>query len=49
MVKNVPLMLRYLAYIYLSMIVIAAVLIRRREESNDVRLSMLNSFSIGSL
>ncbi len=49
MVKNVPLMLRYLAYIYLSMIVIAAVLISRREESNDVRLSMLNSFSIGLL
>jgi len=37
-------MLRYLAYIYLSMIVVAAVLISRREEPNDVRLSTFNSF-----
>lgn len=31
-VKNVPQMLRYLAYIYFGMIVVAVVLIRRREE-----------------
>lgn len=36
-VKNVPKMLRLLAYIYLGMIVVSVALIRRREEQTDVR------------
>lgn len=36
-VKNVPKMLRLLAYIYLGMIVLSVALIRRREEQIDVR------------
>lgn len=34
-VKNVPQMLRYLAYIYFGMIIVAVVFIRRREELPD--------------